>query len=202
MVPTWDVDTIQLHQNSTPSKVKLIIRNQFPGIELVYPVYASDGTTCCLSPNQRVDVGSTMQASFSIGPDQEPIGALMCKLQGKNIDEFSDEAISSEEVTHIWLVMIWKVYKSGKFCIVSDLIEHDKSHVWDNNELMKLNEYYELFDVQYGPVEETWLMHDNAVVTTNLNIIREEEYYELEMTISEGSIRDDTQRLHYIGLDM
>jgi hypothetical protein len=204
MVSTSDTNIIQPHQNGIPLKVKLIIRNQFPGIELVSPVYAGNLVTCYPSHDQCVDAGSTTQASFKIDPTQnESIGILMYKLQRNNIDEFNEEAISSEdEATWIWLAMIWKVCKSGKIFVVSDLIEHDKSHIWDSNELMKLDEYYELFNTQHGPIEETWLMHDNAVLTTNLNIIREEEYYELEMTISKGSIRDDTQRLRYIGLDM
>jgi hypothetical protein len=43
-------------------------------------------------------------------------------------------------------------------------------------------------------------MHDNTVLMTSLNVTRE-ECYKLEMTISEGSIKDDTQRPHYIDMD-
>jgi hypothetical protein len=35
-----DTDTTQSSQNDTPSKVKLMIHHQFPGIELVSPIYA------------------------------------------------------------------------------------------------------------------------------------------------------------------
>jgi hypothetical protein len=199
MVSTRDVSTIQPHQSSTPSKVGLIIRNQSPGFELVSPLCCSGGAECYLSPDQRIDVGFTTQVGFSIDPDQEPIGVLMYKLQRKNIDE---EAISGEgEATCIWLVVVWKVYISRKFCVILDLIEHDKGHVWDNDELMELDEYYKPYDIQHGHVEETYLMHDNTVLTAGLNIVCKGEYYELGMTISEGSIKEDTQRLHYIGLD-
>jgi hypothetical protein len=204
MTSTHGINVIQPRQKCTPSKVKLIICNRFPGFELVSPFYTGNFVTCYPSHSQNVDAGSTTQTSFEIGLTQkESIGVLMYKLQRKNIGEFNEEDISSEdEATWIWLVMIWKVYKSRKIFVVSDLIEHDKSHIWNSNELMKLNEYYELFNIQHGPIEETWLMHDNTVLTTSLNTIRKRDYYVLEVTISEGSIRDDTKRLRYIGLDM
>jgi hypothetical protein len=197
MVLTRDGNIIQPHQNSLPSKVKLIIRNQFPGVELISPLYCSDGTECYLPPNQRVDFGFTTQIGFNIAPGQEPIGVLMYKLQRKNMDE---KATSSEEATCIQLFMIWNVNNSREFCIYSHLIEHDKGHVWDKDKLMKLAKCYKLVNIQYGSIKETWLMHDNTVLMTSLNMIHEEDY-ELEIIISEGSISDNTQRLKYIDLD-
>jgi hypothetical protein len=44
-----DADSIHPLHNDPPSKVKLIIHNQFPGTELVSPVYAGEGTICYLS---------------------------------------------------------------------------------------------------------------------------------------------------------
>jgi hypothetical protein len=64
-----------------PLEVKLIIHNQFPGVELVSPVYASEGAKRYLSPDQSVDFGSTTQAGFDIDLNQdEPTGALIYKL--------------------------------------------------------------------------------------------------------------------------
>jgi hypothetical protein len=48
---------------------------------------------------------------------------------------------------------------------------------------MKLAECYELFDMQHGSIEETWLMHDNTVLMTSLNVTHEAERYKLEMII-------------------
>jgi hypothetical protein len=189
-----DAGTIQSRQNGAPSEVRLIIHHQFPGVELVSPAYISTGATCCLSPDQSVDVGSIMQAGFNIDPDQESIGILMYKLQRKGIDQ------SNEEATCIQLVVIWKVNSSKEFCVVSHLIEHDKDRIWDRDGLMRLTECYELFNIQHGSVEDTWLMRDNTVLMASLNVVCK-EYYKLEMTISETSIKDDTQRLWYIGLD-
>jgi hypothetical protein len=200
---TSDTDIIQSSQNDTPSKVKLEIYNQCPSIELIYPVYASDGASCYLLPNQRADVGSMIQAGFNIDLTQnESIGIFMYKLQRKHIDQSNDNIIPSEEkATCIQFVMIWKACKSEKFHVYADPIEHDKNRVWDRDNMMKLAESYKLFDVQYSPVEHTWLIYDNIVIMTSLNVIREEEYYKLEMIISEGSIKDDTWKPRYIGLN-
>jgi hypothetical protein len=67
--------------------------------------------------------------------------------------------------------------------------------------LMELAKRCELYDIQHGFVEETYLMRDNTVLMTRENIIHEKARYKIEMTISEGCIKDDTWRLRYINLD-
>jgi hypothetical protein len=187
--------TIQSSQNATLSKVKLIAHHQFPGVELVSPVYVGDGIACYLSPDQRVDVGSTMQAGFNIDLEQEkPIGALMYKLQRKNTNQ------TNEETTCIQFVVTWKVYRSGEFCVAPRLIEHDNGHVWDIASLNKLAEGCDGFNIQHGLIEHTRLTHDDIVLMTSMNVTREEECYILEITISKAST-NDTQRLQYTSLD-
>jgi hypothetical protein len=194
---TSDADTVQPHQNDTPTKVKLMIHHQCPGIELVSPVYCSNGPTCYLLPDQRVDAGSTVQAGFDIDPGQEwSIGTLIYKLQKKNTDQLDEE-----ETTCIQLIMIWSVNESKEFCVASGLVEHDKDHVWDEDGLIDLSEHYSLFNIQYGPIEETWLMHDNTVLMTKMGVACEAEYYKLEITISETSIECDTQRPWYFDVN-
>jgi hypothetical protein len=194
---TSNTDTIQLHRNSAPSKVKLMIHHQFSGVELLSPLCYSNGATCCLSPEQRIDANSTMQIDFNVDPArEESIGVLMYKLQRKNTDQ-SDE----DKATCIQFVIIWKANNSEGFRLVSRLIEHDKSHVLDRNELMKLIRYHKVFNIQHEPVEKTWLIHDNVVLMTRVNITYEEECYKLEITISEGNMKDDTQRPLCIDMD-
>jgi hypothetical protein len=144
----------QSHQDDSLSEVKLIIHNQFPGVELVSPVCPGDGATCYLSPDQRVDVGSTMQAGFAIGlPQSKSIGALMYKLQRKNTDQSNEGHTSgTSKVTCIQLVMIWKINGSKEFRVVLRLIEHDKGRVWDRDKLMKLVMKKKLFDIQHRPI--------------------------------------------------
>jgi hypothetical protein len=200
---TSDAGIIPSLWNGASSKVKVAIHNQFPGVELVSPMYASNGATCYLLPDQRVDAGSTMQVGFSIHPARlESIGIFMYKLQKKNTDQSNDNIISSEdEVRCTQLTFIWKVYKSGKFRVYPCPIEHDKDRVWNKDSMMKLAENHRTFDIKHSPVEHTWLMNDNAVLKTSLNVTREEECYKLEMTISKGTMNDNTCKPQYIGLD-
>jgi hypothetical protein len=115
----------------------------------------------------------------------------MYKLQRKNIDQSSeDPAFSTNEMTCVQLVIIWKVNNSREFYIFSDLIEHDKCRLWDRDRLMKLAKWYKLYDIQHVPIEESWSMHDNTVLMKRVNITREAEYYKLDMTIYEASIKD------------
>jgi hypothetical protein len=178
-------------------KMKLKIHHQFPGIELVSPVYAVDGATRYMPLDQRVDVGSTVQTGFNIDTDQkESIGVLLYTLQKKNTDQPNEE-----ESTCVQLVIIWKVNSSKEFCVNLFLIEHDKDRIWDGDGLMELAEHYKLTNIQHVTIEETWLMHDNTVLMIRSNKTSKGDCYELEATISETSIKEDTQRLRYIGWD-
>jgi hypothetical protein len=178
-----------------------VIHHQFPGIELVSPVYACDSAICHLSPDQCVDVGSTTQASFNINFSwRKPIGILMYEL--KNTKQSNKDTISSEdEATCTQLYIAWKINNSKKLCIVSDIIEHDKGCVWNRDNLIKLAHRYKLYDIKHGPVEHTYLMHDNTALMTRVNVICEEECYKLELTISKTSIKYGIWRLEYIDMD-
>jgi hypothetical protein len=199
---TRNTDVILKQLADAPSELRLTIHNQFPGIELVSPVYATGrDVTCYLSPGQRVGAGAMMKASFDIDLTQHvSIGVLMYKLQRKSVGQSNKGAISNEEATCTQLVVIWKVNNSKKFCATSFLIEHDKRHVWDKNRLMRLTSYYQTINI-HGPIEETYLMYGSTVLMTSLNATRKAECYKLEMTISKTSMKDDTQRLQYIDVE-
>jgi hypothetical protein len=199
---TGDVDIIQLHKNDTLSKAKLMIHHQFPGVVLVSPLYYSDNEAYHLSLDQRVDVGSTIQADFNIDFAQdESIGALMYKLQRKNTDQSDEDNIFNEEETCIQFFIVWKVNSSKEFYVVSFLIEHDKDRVWNRDGLMKLAERCKQFNMQHGLIEDTWLMRGNTVLMTRMNVTCEEECYKLKVIISETNIKDDTQKPLYIDVD-
>jgi hypothetical protein len=191
-------DTIAKRRlRSSVSKVKVTIHHQFPGVELVSPVYAGKGATCCMSIDQKVDVGSTTQTGFNIDTDrEESIAVLLYKLQKKNTDQSNEE-----ETTCIQLVLIWKINSSKGLCINSFLIEHDKGRVWDKAGLMKLAERYKPTHIQCSLIEDTWLMHNNTALMIRSNKTCRGGCYELEVAISETSIKDDTQRLRHIGLN-
>jgi Zn finger protein HypA/HybF involved in hydrogenase expression len=46
--------------------LNITIHNQYPSSELISPVYFSTGTTCHVSPSQKTNTGTTMEASFGI----------------------------------------------------------------------------------------------------------------------------------------
>jgi hypothetical protein len=201
MTSTHGAGTSQQYCNGASSEVKLMIHHQFPGIELVSPGYAYNGATCHLSPSQRVDAGSTTQIGFNITYSWEkPIGILMYELKRKNTRQSNKDATSDKDKTRcIQLAIIWEINSSKELCVISYLIEHDKRRVWDRYELMKLAKWYKKYDIHI-PIELTYLMHDNSVLMKRVNVTCE-DCYKLEMIISKGSIRYDTQRLLYIGLD-
>jgi hypothetical protein len=182
---------------NAPSKLKLTMHHQFPGVELVSPVYAGYGIECYSSPDQRVDFGSTTRAGFDIDSGQKAsIGVLMYKLQGKNMYQFNDE-----EAKHMELVVIWKVYRS-EFDVYPFITEHEKDDILERKRLLKLARNYRPNNVQNNSTENTWFMDDHTVLMIRLNVNHEEECYKLEMTLSETSIRDDTQRPWYFDEDM
>jgi hypothetical protein len=130
--------------------MKLTIHHRFLCTQLVSPLYYSDGAICHPQFDQRVDAGSTMQTEFNINPARDMFtGTLMYKLQRKDIDQFieniifsednmfsednvfSEDSISSEEeeVTCIQFFMVWKVYRSGAFYVYLSLLEHDKDRI-------------------------------------------------------------------------
>jgi hypothetical protein len=197
-----DTDTIRSCQNDLPAKIRLVIHNQFPGIELVSPVYVSNNATDYLSSNQKVDVGATMQVDFNIASWKESVNAFIYKLQRKNIDQSNENNTSSEEeATCTQLVIMWTFNSYGMSCIHPFLIEHDEGRVWNVYDLVELTEDHKIFYTQYALTEDTWLMRDNSVLMTSLNETCEDGCYKLEMTISEASMKDDTQRIMYIDMD-
>jgi hypothetical protein len=195
-----DTSTIQSRQNNAPSKVRLIIHNRFSGIELVSPVYGSgNGAKCHLSPDQRVNVGSTTQAGFKIDLTRAaPTNILMYELRNTRPNE--DAISSGDEARCIQLFIIWRVGSLKQFRVFSDLIEHDKGLIWNRGELTELVNYFNLYDIHI-PIEKTCLLRDNTVLMTRGNVTREGECYKLEMTISEGSINEYTRVLWYYDVD-
>jgi hypothetical protein len=166
------------------AKVILIIHNQFPGVELVSPGCNGRGTECYLSPDQKVGVGATTQVGFSIDPSSTHVfGVLEHELQGEGIR----------------LIVDWEVFRPDKCHARSTLVEPESTVSWGVFELVDLYENRGPDDIKHAPIE-TYLMSDNRVLMTKMNLNREEECCKLEITISETSIRNEyTQRPQCIG---
>jgi hypothetical protein len=67
----------------------------------------------------------------------------------------STDELNEYEVTYIQLVMIWKIDRFKRFLMTTHLIEHGRSHVWNRDMLMKLNEETVPFNIQHSSTEET-----------------------------------------------
>jgi hypothetical protein len=197
MASTYSAGANQQYQNNALLEVKLVIHHQLPGTELVSPNHGwGAGARCYISPDQRVDIGSTAQTGYSINLTQgKPFGVLTYEL--KSTKQYSKDTISGGDETRcIRLFMIWKVNSPNEFLVVSHLIECDKGIIWNGGELAKLANRYKLYDIHVS-IEKTYLMRNNAVLMTRANVTRERGCYKLEMTISETSIKYDTQKLQY-----
>jgi hypothetical protein len=181
----------------------LILCHRFPGIELISPIYASNGAICHLPLNSRIYVGSKTKISFNINSYQkEYTGILMYKLQKSHIDQSNEKVISSEETTYTQLVIIWKINDSGEFSTASYLLEHDKNYIWKRNKLIELAKHYELVNIQLDPIEKTWLINNHTVLMTSLSATRKKTSHELKINLYETSINKDTQRPQYIDLNV
>jgi hypothetical protein len=126
---------------------------------------------------------------------------LTYNLRKKNINQFNDNIISSEdEAIYAQLCVIWKVNSSREFRLAASLIEYDKGRAWDRDALMQLAKLCILFSIRHSPIEETWSMHNNITLITRVNATHEGKCYKLEMTISEAN-KGDVQKLKHISLN-
>jgi hypothetical protein len=173
--------------------LSITICNLYSGIELTYPVYYSNGTTCQLSPNQQTDIGNTVEASFGIYSKWEGFkGALLCKIQReyaiRTDNQPSSSAASIESTAaNIYFVVAWNVvYRDHKFYVCS--IECTDDFTWDEDKLWALHwEYNNQFkDCDYETI--TWLMNDGIVIETKLDVTYGLDY-KLDIVISEGTRR-------------
>jgi hypothetical protein len=147
--------------------------------------YFSDGADWNQGPYWEVKAGDVMSA------DLIPIlptfgGVLTYQLQRENI-EFDDQL----ESTHIRLFVAWKSESYKKFHVLVQLIECDKTLLWDE---IKLKEYYQRNIRQLcaytGPIKNTWLIPDGTVLMTRLELDFMQRDDVLNITIAEG-VKDD-----------
>jgi hypothetical protein len=160
-------------------------------IELLSPVYCSNGTTCHVSPSQQTDTNTTIEASFGIGYKQEDFKAsLLYKLQRKyttKTDDQPDSGIVSIEdtATNIYLLVFWDV-KNECDEFYACLIEFPADDfTWNEDKLWALHyQYNNQFFKHYNYKTVTWLMHGDTVIKTRCNAAYGSDY-KLDIVISE-----------------
>jgi hypothetical protein len=193
---------ISLHKET----LRITIHNQYPGLELISPVYFSSDTPCHISPSQQTDAGTIMKASFGRYSKQEEFrGILLYKLQKKHTaksDNQSDNSMTSIEntKTSLYFLVLWDVgYDDHVFRVC--LVEYDRT--LDGDDLWRLHYKYEYVIRNYYKSRTiTWSMYDGAVMETRFDKTYRSDY-KLDIVISEGTkkyivekpIRIDLKRL-------
>jgi hypothetical protein len=168
--------------------LNITVHNQYPGLELISPVYCSSNATYCVSPGQQTDIGNEIGASFRIDAKQEYFKAvLLYKLQIKHTTKTDSQSNSSIEdtATNIYLLVAWdaECYIDG-FCVC--LLECPNDFTWDEDKLWTF--YYQhntQFYNDYNYRTVMWSMHDNTVMNTHCDRTYGLEC-KLNIVISEG----------------
>jgi hypothetical protein len=76
--------------------LNITIHNQYPNLELISPIYYSNGTTCYVFPSQQTDTGNTIGASFGIDFRQKDFKcALLYKMKRKHTERAGNQSDSN-----------------------------------------------------------------------------------------------------------
>jgi hypothetical protein len=174
---------------------KLNIHNQCSNIDLAYPTYdTSNDIECCRPPTYKVYSGDTMRSTFIIKLDR-PDGALIYRLQRKQLHDSTMIDKSASNVAN--LLVIWEISRSKKLYADVLLVEHDKEFVWNDEGLLDLRlENFERFRLYTDSATETWSLDDNMTLMTTFRIINED--FILDITISEVEKNDCARKLAHI----
>jgi hypothetical protein len=178
--------------------MKLNIHNQCSNVDLVSPTcVAFGGLERHRPPNYKVCPGDTMSSAFVIEREKRtsasatesavvPVGALICRLQKKQTDEFT--GICEDTSSIVYLLVFWGISKYGALHADILLVEYDKILDWSKSDLGRLhNNNTDQFKWFPYSVAKTWLLDDNTGLMTKSEFVS--EHYILDITISEESGR-------------
>jgi hypothetical protein len=178
--------------------LNITIHNQCPDLELTSPVYISDGTTYCVSPNQQANTGNIMKTSFGIDSKKKDLKCVsLYKLQRKRATKADKQhninnASIEDTATNKYLLVAW-VVKNYHYEYCAHLIEFTDDFAWDEDKLWALyREYNNQFHMDDEPRIITWLMHDNTMVKTEINVKYELDY-KLNVVLSEATDKYDIE---------
>jgi hypothetical protein len=180
--------------------MKMNIHNQFSDFRLTNGGYFSSGAYWDENPNWRLDAGGMM--SIGLRPFLATFeGVLMYQLQ-RDYAETDDRSDGQLRSTHILLFITWKSEGYRKLRASVNLIGCDRQFYWD---LAKLKEYHQTYASQLGiyndPIEDTWLVGDDTVLMTRLELGFAQKDGMLNITISEGIENEHTRRPIWIDLE-
>jgi hypothetical protein len=176
-----------------PKMRSINIHNQCTDFDLTSPWYFNSNIYLKKRLDQKIDASGTMNVDFKYPPKVFE-GVITYKLERKSI-----ETDNLSESTCIRLFVILKCERNNKLCACMHLVEHEKRFRWN---IAKLKEYYQRYANQFstytGPIEETWLIDDNTVLMTKLELDLTQRDGALNIIISEGAKNERTMTLKCI----
>jgi hypothetical protein len=173
--------------------MKVNIHNQCSNFKLQYVGCFSNGAYWDEKPDEELDTDSMI--SVGLRPFRAVFeGIIMYVLQGKHV-----ESSNQLEPTYILLSMTWKSEGYKKLRVFSNLIECEEWSYWGTAELQ---EYYQRCAGQLcrytGPIKDTWLIPDGAVLMTGLELDFTQRDGVLSVTISECTRNERTRKLRWV----
>jgi hypothetical protein len=170
--------------------LNIAIHNLYSDLELISPVYCSNGTICHVPPSQQVDAGNVMEASFGIDSEQKDFKCvLLYKLQRKYANKTENQpnnntASIEDTTTGIYLLVVG-VIKDYDHVFYACLIECTDEFPWDEDKLWALyQEYNDRFRNNCKSNIIIWSTYSSIVMKTELRVSYGSEY-NLDIIISE-----------------
>jgi hypothetical protein len=171
----------------------MTIHNQYPGLELVSPVYFSSGTIYHAPSSQQKDTGNIIESSFGIDSKKTDVkGAVLYKLQRKRTTRIGNRSNSNASsikntATNMYLLVVWNVKSCHYNPFYIYLIECTDDFAWNEDKLWALYwKYNYQFYMDYKSNIVTWLMNDNTVMKTKLEVTYGSDY-KLDIVLSKGT---------------
>jgi hypothetical protein len=183
----------------------VLVHNRCSDFELISPVCFGHNATWHISPDQKVDTNAIIGASFGRSLFEiEFSSALIYKLQRKKRLESNGQSdvnsvFTEDTLTSVQLLVIWRINDDYDFCVRALLIKHSNTITWNENALEKLHSTHLFLCKAAGNIEDTWLLDDAAVLVTTSKWKVGRTF---EITISEGTRKDDTMEPLWVSLNM
>jgi hypothetical protein len=174
---------VKLIWEAVQASMKVDIHNKCSNIELVEPVYFSDGATCDIPLDQKIEPNGALKTVFRIKFTRGKFeGAILYRLRkkGANSDQQPDTETTSNgknQPNRTQLLVGWKLERLQDPRVYMLLVEHEEKLVWDGNKLIEQhNEFRGRLNVHNGSVTSTWLMEDGSVLRLALDGVGSGEY--------------------------
>jgi hypothetical protein len=167
------------------------IHNTCPYIELMEPLYFTDGAVCCMPLDQKITPGGTLRTAFRINLGRTKFeGALLYRLKKRGANSNQQPDIDTTNIDESWsncvqLLVGWKLERFQDPRVYMLLIEHEEKFVWTDDKLKeRQDDFRGRFNVHNGSVDNAWLMEDDSGLKLTLDSVGNREYG-IKITISE-----------------